>query len=632
MRVLLTHPPLQPGRPVMPPLGLCTLASWLLAKGHEVRILDLDLEVKLAPGNPRETFRSAFLREVEDFEPAVVSVTSMYNNSYYGEQLIRFAKRLRPGTVTMAGGSHFGALGPESLRRIPELDYVIEGEGESAFSGLLTCLLGNAVECEIPRLCYRKNGGIHRNPSGALLDLTTLPPMWVSLGNSLSIPAYTSTIPEASGRRLIYIEAGRGCPFACSFCGTAPFWERKYRVKSIPALVEEMRFLCSEYGYDSFTLVHDLLTVDARFVSDFCDAMLEARLPVEWMANSRIDLPSRGLLPKMKAAGCWKLFFGVESASPRIQEQIDKHLTTSNVFETVQELGENGMSATCSFVIGFPEESPRELWASIKLGAQLKLMGVETVQLHRLRLWPPAPLSQRMLPSEFDELSLRIEHPFLSVTSDEIECIKEDPFFYQGYFAPCSRSGASAQLAQVEMFFHHALAIAPLTISVLTGLLGDQLIPSFYAALEKWGGLSREELDWESGNLYHNWSVVSRWLMRWLSRELGLRPWEREVAAGVISYEECRIQFVTHHRSEIAAPGSDGANWLAFESTVDLPLVLESGTNGIPVSEKALRPMVILLTRTPNGDVSAYVLSRSLSPAVAAKHLGIEPGVVYERE
>ena len=62
---------------------------------------------------------------------------------------------------------------------------------------------------------------------------------------------------------------------------------------------------------------------------------MAARLPVEWMANSRTDIRLKGLLPKMKASGCWKLFFGVENASDRVQKAIDKHLNVAGVDMTI---------------------------------------------------------------------------------------------------------------------------------------------------------------------------------------------------------------------------------------------------------------------------------------------------------
>src|SRR5262249_21482743 len=212
----------------------------------------------------------------------------------------RAAKRGGPEIVTVTGGAHFGALGPASLRRLPELDFAIQGEGEPALAGLLDALSGGGSWEGIPSLCYRRNGEIVTNPAAPQMDLATLPPMWSTLGDALDLRRYVRTIPEGSERRIVYIEAGRGCPFACTFCATAPFWRRQFRVKPAARIVDEIRFLHEEHGYNGFMLVHDLLTVSPKFMAEFTDAMLAAKLPVEWMANSRTDIPLKGLPPKMK--------------------------------------------------------------------------------------------------------------------------------------------------------------------------------------------------------------------------------------------------------------------------------------------------------------------------------------------
>ena len=120
MRVLLSHPPLNASREVTPPLGLCTLAAWLRHQGHDVRILDLDLEIKGRPDG-QHIYLSLLERSVADFSPAAVGITSMYNNSLQAERMARAIKACDPSIVTIGGGSHFGALGPQALRRIPEL-------------------------------------------------------------------------------------------------------------------------------------------------------------------------------------------------------------------------------------------------------------------------------------------------------------------------------------------------------------------------------------------------------------------------------------------------------------------------------------------------------------------------------
>jgi radical SAM superfamily enzyme YgiQ (UPF0313 family) len=543
MQVLLAQPPLLPGTEVTPPLGLCTLAACFLRQGHQVRIVDLDLEMKAAPGDWQAGYADWFTAAVRDVRPDIVGVTSMYSNSLHGERLVRAAKNCDPRIVTVAGGSHFGALGEHALQRIPELDYVITGEGEVAFASLLEALAGRSAFESVPRLCYRAHGRPRSNPSGPLMNLAELPPVWRDLGDCIRLERYRATIPETAARRLIYVEAGRGCPFACTFCATAPFWEHRFRVKPVPHLVDEIRFLHDRLGYDSFILVHDLLTANQRFIAEFCDAMLEARLPVEWMANSRTDLRLHGLLPKMKAAGCWKLFFGIESADGDIQRAIDKHLNLEDAMAHLQDLRDHGIGATCSFVIGFPGETPRQLSPTLGLGARLKLLGAETVQFHRLRLFPPSRLARSAPPGGFDLDSLRVEYPFLDVPPEDVVTIRADAQFFAGYFPPRTEAGTPFQLAQVEMFFHHAVALAPLTVATLACFAGEELVPSFYEALSRHGPLERNQLDWESGALYRSWLALRPLLTVWLS-EMWLAPWQGVLARGVLTYEEQRLRFV----------------------------------------------------------------------------------------
>ena len=297
MRVLLVHPPLNASPEVTPPLGLCTLASWLRHQQHEVRILDLDLEVKGLPDG-EAMYHRVFERALRDFAPKAVGITSMYNNSLQAERLAGTVKRVDDSIATIGGGSHFGALGQQSLRRLPEMDFVIEGEGEQAFSNLLAALESDRPVSQTPRLHYRENGELRRNAPSPLMELSSLPPMWSTLDGIIDLNRYSRTVPESSQRRTIYIEAGRGCPFKCTFCATAPFWERKYRVKTPARIIEEMRFLYERYGYNGFMLVHDLLTVDKQFINAFSEAMMQSQLPVEWMANrqSSTNLRARAVV------------------------------------------------------------------------------------------------------------------------------------------------------------------------------------------------------------------------------------------------------------------------------------------------------------------------------------------------
>ncbi|GAB1691040.1 B12-binding domain-containing radical SAM protein [Krasilnikovia sp. M28-CT-15] len=617
--VLLVHPPLMPSREVTPPLGLCTLASWLLHLGHDVRILDLDLEVVAdGPDQTPRDYLAIFTAALRGLRPDVVAVTSMYSNSLQAERLLKLAKTLDPSIVTVAGGPHFGALGTEALGRICQLDFVIEGEGELAFAELLDALDHGDPVRGIPRLCYRAAGTIHRNAGGDLLDLSVLPPMWRIPESCIDLDRYARTVPVDAVRRVMYIEAGRGCPFACTFCATAPFWQRRYRVKPAGRIVDEMRHLHESHRYNSFILVHDLLTVNKRFVGELCDAMVAARLPVEWMANSRTDLRLDGILPKMKAAGCWKLFFGIESANESVQHAIDKHLDVGAATAAIEDLRDHGISATCSFIIGFPAESARQLSGTIALGARLKLLGAETVQFHRLRLFPPSRLTQTAPAGDFDLDALRIEYPFTDVPAADIAAVAQDPQFFSGYFTPATGTGTPPQLAQVEMFFHHAVALAPLTINAFAQFCGEELVPSFYDTVVDHGGIAREQLDWEGGDLHGNWLVLRPLLEAWIGGQRTFADWQSHVLRALLDYESCRLSFVKGEAIPRESALTRGASWVALTSKVDIAEVLGRLQSGGRLDANLLREGTVVLTRQASGVFGAYTVDSALLPRLMA--------------
>lgn len=591
MRLLLVQPPLTPEGPVEPPVGLAALAAWTLNLGHDVEILDLDLAVRSGVRGWMGCLEE-LERSLHRFKPDVVGVTSMYSNSLYAAAIVRRTRRVRAEIVTLAGGSHFGALPRESLERNADLDFVIQGEGEAAIGAFLDQCAGDRDWPRVPSLAWRDGTRIVINPPGPLIDLAQAPDPWLALEGRLDLNAYVATTPGGAAHRVAYVEAGRGCPFACTFCATAPFWRRRFRVKSPAQIVAEARRLHA-VGYDRIVLVHDLPTANTRFVSELCDAFLHSRLPVEWMANSRTDISLDGLLPHMKAAGCWKLFFGVESASSQIQASVDKHLKLAEAYQIVDDLARHGVTATCSFILGFPEETPADASRSVAAGARLKVIGAETVQFHRLRLWPPAPLANAGLPRAFDATSVAIEHPFLAVSEGELAELAGESDFFGGYFPPLSRLGSPEQISHLEMFVHHAVAMAPMTLYLFEQWRPGCLVNAIYSAFDALGPPKREELDWDAGRLLRGWRLL-RPYMEWIARSVGIDGWRLSLLNAVLDYEDRRTEFV----------GEDAAvrpSKVEFICEANVPRLIDAIRNGNSVEPNLNVPIRIRFSVNDTG-------------------------------
>jgi hypothetical protein len=313
------------------------------------------------------------------------------------------------------------------------------------------------------------------------------------------------------------------------------------------------------------------------------------------MANHRTDINLRGLLPKMKTAGCWAMFFGIESGSARLQKEMRKGLKRDDVVSTISGLSDLGIASTCSFVIGFPTETAEELSSTVAMAAELKLIGAGLVQFHRLRTWPPAPLSRTQLPSEFDLDSLRIEYPFVDVPQEDVAVIESDPEFFAGYFAPYSKAGTFEQLAQVELFFTQAVAAAPLTVAVAGRLMGKGLVDSFCRMLAVRGGITRKEIEADTSSLLPIWSVVRPYLVDWFAAHSALENWQQELARSVMLYEEQRLKFVNNDGARLDGMAARGENWVAFVSNADITAVFEAMHTGKPLTEDLMRPSAVVL-------------------------------------
>jgi radical SAM superfamily enzyme YgiQ (UPF0313 family) len=599
---------------VTPPLGICSLAGWVKYNGHTARILDFDLELKtLKEENRFHEIESSLALCIKSFKPDVICVTSMYSNSLYAEFIIKQAKKFNPGIVTVAGGSHFGALGILSLKRIPQLDYVLQGESETALLELLEFIKTGEDISGVHNLVYRNSSGIHVTAKAELIDLSVLPNTWIEVQNIIDIQEYFDTIPLHAERKIMYVEAGRGCPFNCSFCATAPFWSRKYRVKKPELIIDEIEFLYTEFGYNSFVLIHDLLPVNKKFISDLCEKMIERKIPVEWMMNSRTDIDLNGYLPKLKAAGCWKFFYGIESSSERIQEVISKHLDRKETIDCLKTNLEHGISSTCSFVIGFPDESPAEISKSIKLAALCKMNGAETVQFHRLRLFPPSKLSTEKLETEFDLESLRIEYPFIDIHPAEINEIEMDAVFFMGYHSPKSLGGSKEQLAQLEMFFHHSIALMPITIALCCEFKKDNLVNAFYEAIESGGSLKREDIEWQTDDLFRNWEAIRPLIHTLVTNGSEIPFWQSQLLQSVYKYENSRLQFCINHSGPRKFDDllDKGNNWVAVLSNADIFSLVIAIKNEEEITEDYLTPCIVVMS-SKGGKNLAYSFDMEL--------------------
>jgi radical SAM superfamily enzyme YgiQ (UPF0313 family) len=407
---------------VHPNLGLLALAAAAETAHHTTEIYDPKRLLKSGQLQYDSTLYERVAAELLAKRPSAVGFTTLGCSFLFAVNVAAILKRGEPDMPILLGGPHATMLDRPILERFEQFDVIVRHEADETFPFVLEELEFRSFE-DIPGISWRAFSG----PSG--LRFTEGRPKVEDL-DSLPIVSYEPYPVEDLDLNLLRIEAGRGCPFMCTFCSTASFFQRSFRLKSAERLVRELDILHARYGFTEFKLDHDMFTVNRRKVVEFCEAVKGRGY--RWRASARLDCVDKELLEKMAESGCASLYFGIETGSVRLQEICKKHLDLNLVRPMLDVAHAVGIETTASLITGYPEEEERDQ------DDTLDMLGdcFRPACLPQLHMLAPEPGT-----AMYTQLSDKIEYDgyggrynALLVNSDDEQLILDHPEIFQTYY------------------------------------------------------------------------------------------------------------------------------------------------------------------------------------------------------
>lgn len=215
-KICLINPPTTgaASKDVYFPMALVCLGTVLRENGVSVEIVDFDLELKRdASLADWDSFLAHALRRLGGMECNVFGISSICSNFPIALLLAREIKRKWPQARIVIGGPQSSAVPEETLQAFPWIDVVAVGEGEATLLDLMRSDWTKESLEKVPGVAFLDGNRPHRTASRPLIDdLDELPIPDFSL---VPLKDYLRISPGTA-----LIEAGRGCPFLCSFCST----------------------------------------------------------------------------------------------------------------------------------------------------------------------------------------------------------------------------------------------------------------------------------------------------------------------------------------------------------------------------------------------------------------------------
>ena len=283
--------------------------------------------------------------------------------------LIKRIKEKFPKLIVVIGGSTLsGSATGDFFKLFPEVDAVINGEGELPFSQLIAYLMKFQRLSDMPPiagLSIPERAADHKASVGLqqLASLKTLPvpdfDEYFSLLGSFD--------PQNSFFPVLPVETSRGCWWrqskaagnttGCAFCNLNLQWQG-YRTKAPSQVAAEINHLTGKHQILSVSMVDNVLP---RKSSTEVFRNLE-RLKKDWFLFSEIRATtSRAELKAMRDAGMREVQIGIEALSTPLLRKLRKGTSAIQNLEIMKDCEALGIENISNLILYFPGSDERDV-------------------------------------------------------------------------------------------------------------------------------------------------------------------------------------------------------------------------------------------------------------------------------
>jgi Radical SAM superfamily len=323
--------------------------------------------------------------KIATFQPDVVCLSVPFPGNLFGAfKCGQFIKQQYPNIAIIMGGGYPNT----ELRSVSDpkvfdyIDYICLDDGETPLDILLQFIEGKKEISDLKRVFLRKNGLVAYCNDSKVKDLPqkdTGTPDY----SDLPLKDYLSVIEIINPMHRLWSDGrwnkltlAHGCYWGkCSFCDISLDYIQRYEPLTAVLLCDRMEEIIAQTQENGFHFVDE--AAPPALMREVALEILRRKLTVVWWTNIRFEKSfTPDLCRLLKASGCIAVSGGLEVASDRLLEKMEKGVTVAQVARVADNFTAAGIMVHAYLMYGFPTQTEHETIDSLEMVRQLFLNGV----------------------------------------------------------------------------------------------------------------------------------------------------------------------------------------------------------------------------------------------------------------
>jgi len=373
-----------------------------------------------------------------EIAPSVIGLSVPFPGNFLGALRIgKMAKTMLPKAAVLLGGGYVNT----ELRELSEprlfkyFDYVTLDDGEQPIQCILDVIEGKADKESLYRTFVMEDSKVRFISNKSMRDVShgdTGDPSY----SGLDLSAYLSVCEMLNPMHRIWSDGrwnkltlAHGCYWSkCNFCDVTLDYIQRYQEADLDIIVNRIKKLIEETGQTGFHFVDEAAPPKVLFA--LARRIIDSGLTITWWGNIRFEKSFSPHMAQLLAdSGCVAVTGGLEVASNRLLELMNKGVTVEQVARVTQAFSDAGVLVHAYLMYGFPTQTEQETIDALERVRQLFYNGcIQSGFWHRFAATVHSPIGK--FPEKFGiEIVPRAADSFCKNDLDFIDPVKTDHDF-----------------------------------------------------------------------------------------------------------------------------------------------------------------------------------------------------------